>query len=187
MKKDELKSNGDPKRTKLPAEHVVKSKELHNIRYSFSKEELADKSKQMASAVNEKNHLADELKTIKSEYKAKTDAKDAVINLMSVHISQGYETRNVECDVVKDFDKGTKTFFYNDVQYDTVPLTNMDRQTELNLINRSSAAIEKDAEALDQEVKEEKDSDKGVMFPTTIPGTTAKKEEPVAEAEADAE
>src|SRR5688572_3123074 len=100
---NDLKENGDPKRKKLPAELVTKSKEMHNIRYAFTPEELSEKSKQMATAVHEKNGLADELKTIKSEYKAKTDAKDATINLMSNHITNGYEMRNVECEVVKDF------------------------------------------------------------------------------------
>lgn len=187
MEKDKLKSNGDPKRTKLPANLVTKAKELHTIRYPFKPEELAEKSKQMASAVDEKNRLADDLKTIKSEHKAKTDAKDAIINLMSSHINNGYEMKNVECEVEKDYEKGVKTYFYNGVKYDTVPLSNMDRQTELALINRSSAATEKDSEALDQEVKEEKDSDKGVMFPNTIPGTIVKKPEPETAIEEEAE
>lgn len=134
--KDE-KANGDPKRTKLPADHVVKAKEMHTIRYAFTEEEIKDKARRMAEAANTKTKHLNDLKTIKSEFKAKIDAEDAVIANMANQISNGYESRNVECDVEKDFEKGNKTYTYNGVQYDTVPLTNSDRQTELNLLNNA--------------------------------------------------
>lgn len=142
--KKKTKENGDPKRTKLPLGHVTKAKELHNIRYLFATDEMSEKGKRLANAVSEKSRLEDELKSMKSEHKAKIDAQDAIINQMSQHVSNGYEMRNVECDVLKDFEKGTKTYSHNGVEYDTVPLTQSDRQTELNLINASPAGRQKD-------------------------------------------
>lgn len=137
--KDE-KANGDPKRTKLPADHVVKAKEMHTIRYAFTDDELKEKSKRMAEAANNKTKIQNDLKTVKSEYKAKIDAEDALIANMANQISNGYESRNVECEVEKDFEKGVKTYTYQGVKYDTVPLTNFDRQTELNLLNNAPKA-----------------------------------------------
>lgn len=137
-----LKENGDPKRTKLPANHVVKSKESHTIRYAFSPDDIQEKAKRMAASVQKKSSINDELKSIKSDFKSRLDQEDAIINQMGQHIANGYDNRNVECDVVKDFEKGIKTYFYNGVEYDTAPLTNSDRQTELNLMNNAPAKVD---------------------------------------------
>jgi hypothetical protein len=142
------KENGDPKRTKLPIGHKTQAKELHNIRYIFTETEIAEKAKRLANAVSEKARLEDELKTMKSEHKAKIDAQDAVINQMSQHVGNGFEMKNVECQVFKDFEKGNKVYYYEGREYDTAPLTQSDRQTELNLINRSTAG-EQDESAAD--------------------------------------
>lgn len=153
---EKLKENGDPKRTKIPRDHVARGKEMRSIRYAFTREELADKSKQLANACHERSNIVSEKKSVMSDFKAKIDAKDAVVSLLSGHISNGYEMKNVECEVVKDFEKGTKTYFYEGQPYDTVALTAFDRQTELALINRSPAASERDVDAIDQEIAEEK-------------------------------
>lgn len=142
--KKNLKENGDPKRTKIPTGHITKAKELHNIRYAFTPEEMTEKAKRLANAVSQKEQDEVDFKSMKSNHKAKIDMQDSVINLMSNHISNGYETKNVECEVIKDFEKGQKTYYYNGIEYDTQPLTQSDRQTELNLINASPAASEKE-------------------------------------------
>lgn len=155
----ETKENGDPKRTKIPSGHITRSKELRNIRYAFEPSELSNKSKQLANACDERSNIMAEKKSVMSDFKSKIDAKDAIISLLSGHICNGYEMKNVECDVIKDFEKGTKTYTYNNVTYETVDLTASDRQTELNLINRSPAAAEKDSEALEQEIDHEKEEE----------------------------
>lgn len=157
MAKKEEKENGDPKRTKLPSGHITRAKELRNIRYAFTPEELANKSRQLANTCEERSNVVAEKKSVMSDFKSKIDAKDAVVSLLSGHICNGYEMKNVECDVIKDFEKGTKTYTHNGVEYETVALTSSDRQTELNLINRSPAASEKDSQALEQELDEEKE------------------------------
>lgn len=151
--KDATNANGDPKRTKLPKDHVVKAKEMHTIRYAFTSEELLEKAKKMASAKSKINQLEDDLKAAKTDFNARIAAEESVITMNSNHLNNGYENRNVECDVEKDFEKGTKTYYYNGVKYDTVPLTNSDRQTELNLLNNAPKAIEPShaAEAEDDE------------------------------------
>jgi len=106
-------------------------KELHHIRYAFDKNELAQKSTQLAETCGEKARLCEEKKSVNSEYKAKIDAKDSVISLLSSHITNGYEIKNVECEVEYDFDKGLKRYFYQGVLYETLSMTDSDRQLEI--------------------------------------------------------
>jgi hypothetical protein len=106
-------------------------KELHTIRYSFDKNELAEKSKQLAETCGDKMRIIEEKKSVNSQYKARIDEKESVINLLSSHITTGYEMKNVECEVEYDFDKGLKRYFYQGVLYDTAPMTDTDRQQEL--------------------------------------------------------
>lgn len=106
-------------------------KALHTIRYSFSKDEVAQKSTQLAETCGEKSHLVDEKKSVMSDYKAKIDAKDSIIGLLSNHITNGYEIKTVECEVEMDYDKGLKRYFYQGVLYDTRAMDDNDRQLEL--------------------------------------------------------
>jgi hypothetical protein len=108
-------------------------KELHTIRYSFSREEIEQKSKQLADEVGERVRLVEEKKSTVSQYKAKIDQKESVINLLSSHISNGYEIKSVECIVEKDFARKVKNYFYEGVLYDTVPMTQADFQTDLTI------------------------------------------------------
>lgn len=107
-------------------------KELHTIRYSFDRDEIAQKSQQLAETCGEKQRLVEEKKSVNSDYKAKIDAKDSIMNLLSSHITNGYEIKSVECDVEMDYDKGLKRYFYQGVLYDTVAMTGDDRQLEID-------------------------------------------------------
>lgn len=106
-------------------------KELHTIRYTFDKTELAEKSKQLAETCGEKMRIIEEKKSVNSQYKAKIDEKESVISLLSSHITTGYEMKSAECEVEYDYDKGVKRYFYQGVLYDTVAMTDSDRQQDL--------------------------------------------------------
>jgi hypothetical protein len=106
-------------------------KELHTIRYSFDKNEITEKSKQLAETCGEKMRICEEKKSVNSQYKAKIDEKESVISLLSSHITNGYEIKSVECEVEYDYHAGLKRYFYQGVLYDTVAMTDSDRQQEL--------------------------------------------------------
>lgn len=159
------KTEDRPKKTQIPP--VTYGKELRNIRYAFTSEELTSKSRQLAEACTKKTQIETEKKSVVSEFKAKIDAQDSQINLLSGHISNGFETRNVECEVEKDFDKGIKKYSHNGITYDTVPLTNLDRQTELALINQGRAKANGD-DAPNKNHKE------GPVKESDIPGASYK-------------
>lgn len=146
MSKTDEKENGDPKRKKLPKDHLVKAKEMHTIRYAFTAEELLEKAKKMSAANSKIDQLEDDLKAAKTDFTARIAAEKSVITMNSNHLNNGYENRNVECDVTKDFEKGAKTYSYQGVTYDTVPLTNSDRQTELSLLNNAPISGVKEPE-----------------------------------------
>jgi regulatory protein YycI of two-component signal transduction system YycFG len=107
-------------------------KALHTIRYSFDKNEIAQKSTQLAETCGEKSRLVEEKKSVTSDYKAKIDAKDSIISLLSSHITNGYEIKTVECEVEYDHEKGVKRYFYQGVLYDTWTMDDEDRQLEIN-------------------------------------------------------
>jgi hypothetical protein len=107
-------------------------KALHTIRYSFSPVEITQKSTQLAETCGDKSRLIEEKKSVVSDYKAKIDAKDSVISLLSSHITNGYEHKTVECEVEYDFDKGLKRFFYQGVLYDTQSMGDDERQLEID-------------------------------------------------------
>ena len=103
-------------------------KEMHHIRYTFDKAEIAQKSTQLAETCGEKARLIEEKKSVNSQYKAKIDEKDSVISLLSMHITNGYELKKTECEVEYDFDRNVKRIYYQGVLQDTHPMTDDDRQ-----------------------------------------------------------
>lgn len=107
-------------------------KVLHTIRYSFDTHEIAQKSTQLAETCGEKQRLVEEKKSVTSDYKAKIDAKDSLMSLLSSHITNGYEIKTVECELEIDHEKCLKRYYYQGILYDTRPMDDEDRQLELN-------------------------------------------------------
>lgn len=74
--------------------------EVKNLIYTFSKEEIELKGRELAKLNNEAKELDDQKKASAADFKAKIDSKMATINVESVKINQGYEYRDVKCDVM---------------------------------------------------------------------------------------
>jgi hypothetical protein len=106
--------------------------ELHIIRYQFSKDETAKHSSELAEACAEKQAIEAEKKSMASTLKAKIDAQDSRIGLLSRYINTGYDHRNVECIVKKNFAAGTKEYYFQGELVDTQPLTQEDHQLGIN-------------------------------------------------------
>lgn len=108
-----------------------KETETITIRYDFTEEETAQKSKQLAIACSEKKQIEDQKKEVNSEFKYKLDSKDAEINLLSTHIQNGYEMRKVKCEVDRDLDAGKKYYVYNGEIVKTEKLSPEDYQLRI--------------------------------------------------------
>lgn len=111
---------------------VVTKKELHDIKYQFTKEEIDLKSKQLAVACEDRSRLEDEKKEIMSNFKYKLDGKNSEINLLSNHINTGFEHKNVTCEVQMDYKAGVKKYYWEGKLYDTIKMTASDYQMEIS-------------------------------------------------------
>lgn len=102
--------------------------QLKIIRYTFSPDEIVTHSKELAEVCGQKKEIEEEKKAIVSQFKAKVDAHDARISLLSKWVTAGYDYRNLECVVKKNFKSGKKEFYYQGELVDEEPLTAADHQ-----------------------------------------------------------
>jgi len=127
------------KQDQKPKKTIV---EKRQIKYPFSEKELAEKSQQLASCVGELQDLESELKSVKSDYKSKIDAKQALVSGLSNNVRSGFDYRVVECDVIFDYDKAVKEYYYNGILRDTVKMESKDFQTEIPIEIEESAIVD---------------------------------------------
>ena len=91
--------------------HVEKRKEVRSLQCTLTPEELMTCARQMADAENEIQHLNAEKENFVAQFKSKLSQAEGVVSGKASMIRCGYEFRNVDCEQVKDFDKGTVTVF----------------------------------------------------------------------------
>jgi hypothetical protein len=90
----------------------AKYSQTKHAKYVFEPEELQKIGTELAEKCAEKKELEDEKKSVASEFKSKTDAVDAEINILSGYLRTGCMTKKYTCDVYLDFDLGRK-FYYD--------------------------------------------------------------------------
>lgn len=118
-----------------PAVKEVRETITKKLHYSFDRpytqEQLTEKSHLLAEACADKVSLEDEKKSVVSEFKSRIDSKTSTINLLSGQINRGKERVGETCDCVFDFDKGTKTFFFEGKQVGVERMLPTDYQLEI--------------------------------------------------------
>lgn len=122
--------------------NIVKSKGKHTIQYDFTADELAQKSRELANSIKTKEKIAGQKKEMMSSFKYQLDGQDALINSLSNDIQTGHEMRHVDCEIVKDFEKGTKEYWFEGKLHDTVKLSAADHQLHLDEIEEANAESE---------------------------------------------
>jgi len=115
-----------------------KKREVCTIEYHFSSEERDAKARELATACQDKQAVEDKKKMINSQLKAEADGISTKINLLSNHLSHGFEMKEVECDVILNFEKGVREIYFNGKFYHEKPLTASDHQLELELTEEMS-------------------------------------------------
>jgi hypothetical protein len=119
----------------LPKSSMVsREKDRKFLKYKFSKEELRFISEELARAVNEKDDVESELKSIKSQFDSRKKLAEEAITKFAKQISSGYEYRNVDVEIVKDFTVGTVTTWRLDTDeiVETRRMTGSDRQMRID-------------------------------------------------------
>lgn len=77
------------------------------IKYQFSATEISEMAAELAQRTSELETAEDEKKAIVSDLKSRIDTLTSTVRQAATKINNGYEMRNVKCEVVEDFKAGT--------------------------------------------------------------------------------
>jgi len=94
---------------------VLKNAEERYLRYDFTASEIHDLSLKLANKTQDKSRIAEEKKSVVSQYKSQIDALDAELSGISSKVANGYEMRKVECEIKYHLpEQGKKTIIRKD-------------------------------------------------------------------------
>ena len=106
------------------------------LKHRFTAEERLKLSEQLSQAVMERSAAEEELQTVKADFKSRITRAEATIADCARKINTGYEMRNVECELVKDFT--TNTIRYQRLDTGEIvrerAMTSEERQRTLELV-----------------------------------------------------
>lgn len=89
--------------------------EKRSLRYDFTAVEIHDLSLALASKTKEVTQLTEEKKSVVSQWTAKVNEAKATCNSLSFKVSDGFEYRDVECEVILNQPaQGRKTIIRKD-------------------------------------------------------------------------
>lgn len=99
----------------------------------LTREELEDRSRRLAAAVQASHELEKEKKAISDQLKAREAVFDSEIANMSGQITSGKEYRQIECEWFFDWDAGYKSLVRSDTNeaISTMKITADERQAKL--------------------------------------------------------
>jgi hypothetical protein len=98
-------------------------------------EEVLKYGREAARAVADRESIESDFDSMKKDYKARIDEQTAIVSKLSPRIHSGKETRDVECEEVKDWTKGTVVVTRLDTFeiVDQRPMRDEERQMEVQL------------------------------------------------------
>ena len=111
------------------------TRRIENISYKheYTDEEKLLKGDMQAQLQMDKNALEEEKKTITNEFKTKIDEKETQINKVARELNGGFEMRNGDCEVIRDFEQGKKRAYLNGKMVKEEALQASDYQTSMPL------------------------------------------------------
>lgn len=77
--------------------HIKTTREF--LKYVFTEQEIHEQGLELARVNQQVETLREEKKAVVSNYKAKIDRAETDMNVLSSNINNGYEYRNIECQV----------------------------------------------------------------------------------------
>lgn len=92
--------------------NIVRRSEPISFKHDFSEAEINERANILAQLEIDRDSLEDEKKNIANEYKTKIEEKETQIGKIAREINTGFEIRNETCEVVRDFNDGTKKCYY---------------------------------------------------------------------------
>lgn len=106
------------------------------LKYLFTETELKDKSTSLAQECRNLEEVENDKKQVMSDFKSKIDGHQASISKLSNHINNGYEYRQISCEVKMDTPiQGQKTIIRKDTGeiVKIEEMTQQEMQMELEL------------------------------------------------------
>ena len=73
------------------------------LKYQFSEEEKKNMGDDLAQKFASKHETEDKLKAVSTQIKSEINALDAIMGGLAEKIRSGYEMRDVECEIERDF------------------------------------------------------------------------------------
>jgi hypothetical protein len=106
-----------------------------SLKCLFSQEELDDLAHDMSVKLSEIYEIELEKKNVTSQLKAKMDNAESDLRLVKMNFDNGFEYRDIDCEVRMDFIAGmvVTTRIDTGEVIDNVPMTAAERQLELNV------------------------------------------------------
>lgn len=93
----------------------VPTTEKRSLRYDFTAVEIHDLSLALAGKTKEVTQLTEEKKSVVSQWTAKVNEAKATCNSLSFKVSDGFEYRDIECEVILNQpSQGKKTVIRKD-------------------------------------------------------------------------
>ena len=83
---------------------------MEYIKYILNEDEKKEIAITMAQKVTELNQAEDDKKSVVSDFKSRIDGLQAEVNRSATLLNNGYEMRNMKCEIISDYD--AKVFRY---------------------------------------------------------------------------
>ena len=83
-------------------------------KYTFTEDEKKALASEMAQSVSSLQSAEDQKKAIMSDLKGQIDSLQAKVNSSATKLNNGYEMRQIKCEVVADYDAKLWTFIRTD-------------------------------------------------------------------------
>jgi hypothetical protein len=134
--------------------------EKRTLRYDFTAVEVHDLSVQLANETKKVVSLTEEKKSVVSQWTAKINESKAACNSLSFKVADGYEHREVECEVIfNQPDNGKKTI----IRKDSNTLVAVEAMTayDWDKINEENTLFGKDDEQADKNLLAEAETEEG--------------------------
>ena len=103
------------------------------LKYVFNEAEKKDLGSEMARNISSKTSLEDEKKAVAADFTSRISRVDGDINTSATKLNQGYEMRNIECEIIKDFEEKVIRYKRTDTEeiVDVKPMKGDDLQLEM--------------------------------------------------------
>lgn len=107
--------------------------EVRNLKCKLTPEELTTASEEMAKGLDEIQALEESLESVKKDFKARTTAAEARVNVNKNLVRNKYAYRDVPCELVLNYTKQTATSTRSDTGevFEERPLSHHEKQMDM--------------------------------------------------------